>query len=325
MTDIDFDELDKAVNSAMSNPPTSDNVAINSQPTVNQNVAVSAQPGVANPRTGRFMDVVPPNANTRVNISVPSRVVSREGNDLDPNNVIEKVDATAAASSVVLADEVNPTQNQTTASNSSSELSSDSAAPITNTENEDADIDQISDDISKTMVDTNNQPIDTPFLADAKVDKRPLGAFSEQASSPEPQTVSTPETPVVEQPVSDSVEVEKVESSSQQPVVTEPQTQDNVQQVSSMSIQPEITSPVSTETRDSQTVGVASINQQYKEQPSSGDQTNGSIYDTDAYHKAVLKPVKKKSGWLMVLWIFLLLVVGAGSGAAVYFFVLPNL
>lgn len=68
-----------------------------------------------------------------------------------------------------------------------------------------------------------------------------------------------------------------------------------------------------------------SISQQYQEKPSTGDQNSGAIYDTDSYHKAVVRPSKKGSGWLWVLWVALLLAIGAGVGAAIYFLVLPIL
>ena len=68
-----------------------------------------------------------------------------------------------------------------------------------------------------------------------------------------------------------------------------------------------------------------SISQQYQEKPNTGDQHSGAIYDTDSYHKAVVHPAKKSSGWLWVLWVVLLLAIGAGVGAAIYFFVLPIL
>lgn len=68
-----------------------------------------------------------------------------------------------------------------------------------------------------------------------------------------------------------------------------------------------------------------SISQQYDEKPNTGDLNSGAIYDTDAYHKAMVQPSKKKGSLLWIVWILLLLVVGAGVGAAMYFFVLPLL
>ena len=71
---------------------------------------------------------------------------------------------------------------------------------------------------------------------------------------------------------------------------------------------------------------VVSITQQYAESPSTGDApATTSIFDTDAYKKPLAHPKKKSSGWLVVLWIAVLLIVGAGAGAAVYFYVLPLL
>lgn len=62
-----------------------------------------------------------------------------------------------------------------------------------------------------------------------------------------------------------------------------------------------------------------SIPPQYKEQPSTGEQESGAIYDTSTYHQPLAHPAKKKSGWLWVLWIVVILIVGAGAGAALYF------
>jgi len=72
-------------------------------------------------------------------------------------------------------------------------------------------------------------------------------------------------------------------------------------------------------------VGPTSISQQYTEQPSSAE-APGAIYDTEAYHQAVVPPVvKKKSGIWVVLWILLLVILGAGAGVVFYLFVLPLL
>jgi flagellar basal body-associated protein FliL len=37
------------------------------------------------------------------------------------------------------------------------------------------------------------------------------------------------------------------------------------------------------------------------------------------------KKSSKKHGWLIALWVFLLVILGAGAGAAIYYFVLPLL
>lgn len=73
------------------------------------------------------------------------------------------------------------------------------------------------------------------------------------------------------------------------------------------------------------TDGPTSIAQQYQEKPNTGDQNSGAIFDTDSYHKGIVKPVKKNSNLPWMIWIAALLVVGVGVGVAVYFFVLPLL
>ena len=65
--------------------------------------------------------------------------------------------------------------------------------------------------------------------------------------------------------------------------------------------------------------GPTSIPQQYHEEASTGDQGNGAIYDTDSYHQPLAHPAKKKSGWMWIIWIVLILLLGAGGGAALYF------
>lgn len=67
---------------------------------------------------------------------------------------------------------------------------------------------------------------------------------------------------------------------------------------------------------------VGSIKQQYAEKPSSESQAEkAAMFDTTDYEKSSTKSTKKKSsGWLSVLIVFSLAVLGAGIGAAVYYF-----
>jgi cobalamin biosynthesis Mg chelatase CobN len=59
------------------------------------------------------------------------------------------------------------------------------------------------------------------------------------------------------------------------------------------------------------------------EQPSTGDQTSGAIFDTATYHAAtdVAVPAKKSSKVVrIIVWILTLLCVGAAAGAGYFFF-----
>jgi hypothetical protein len=69
-----------------------------------------------------------------------------------------------------------------------------------------------------------------------------------------------------------------------------------------------------------------SIVQQYQEKVSSSNEQPGAIYDTQAYHTPLKEQPKKKAPILFIaIWIVGLIVVGAAAGWAVYTFVLPRL
>lgn len=302
MKDIDFDELDRAVNSLI-NPgttpaPTADSPVEN--PIATPTPTPTTPPLAERRSSGRFMDVVHPSSDMRT-VAVPARP-------------FEQASEPASVSSPEVPNPVaawpDPIDMHETAQSQTSTVSPEPAyqAPVNPGD--------------------GPAPQESPFLSDAKVEKRPLGAFSNEVhdsepSAPavgntsEPAPINTvPEPTLSEQPnVSDHpihtdtplpaelqpglLSIEANEDSSQLPIAS--------------------TVPTAVET-----TGPTSITQQYTEQPSTGDKPTGTVFDTEAYKKPQPSK-KKKSGWLIVLWIFLLLVVGAGIGAAVYFFVLPRL
>jgi len=185
-----------------------------------------------------------------------------------------------------------------------------------------------------------NEPLESPFIQDAKVEKRPLGggevtpaeSTAVVASFDFQGLLDEPDEPLLKAPevqerieatalpdpidftatgvISDEVELKPFEA--EQPVITE----DTSTEPKSFSeaFQPVVTEPI----------GPTSITPQYKEQ-ASAQQESGAMYDTESYHQAVSAPVKKKSGWLTVIMILLLVVLGAGGGWAVFTYVLPML
>lgn len=354
MTDIDFDELDRAVNSAIGgSQPVADAAPVVAPVSTPTPVSVSVntpKPQFSIPErrssSGKFMDVVPPSVNTKVNIS-PPEVVSREAVTVSPTTeVVEepKLPVEPAPGAGVPED---PIENQwpDPIDFQGVKESVEESKPVENIDSEDADIDKISDDINKTL-EASTEPLDTPFLADAKVEKRPLGAFSSNSESPvvapenvdvkiednspaeQPANIEIPEIPELPEETT-LPEIEQPEESSM--VIEEPPIQETVVSQPPVETAPDTVTAtvaptaVTTAAPMEQPTGPTSITQQYREQPStSANQTSGAIYDTDAYHKA-LKPVKSKSSWWMVLWIFLLLAIGAGAGAAAYFYILPIL
>lgn len=184
------------------------------------------------------------------------------------------------------------------------------------------------------------QPQVSPFLADAKVEKRPLGGVAPVVAAPEPFAFTEPTQELIEAPDEPRIEAEAmpdpIDFANQQTpelsVTTEtPVVEESLPEASA--VEPEI-APVASESTPieptptlapepvvEEPIGPTSITQQYTEQPSSAD-TPGAIYDTEAYHQPVAAPAKKKRGSLVVLWIALIAIFGAGAGAAIYFFVL---
>ncbi|MFZ1250054.1 MAG: hypothetical protein WAR37_01210 [Candidatus Microsaccharimonas sp.] len=190
-------------------------------------------------------------------------------------------------------------------------------------------------------------PLESPFLAGTKVEKRPLGG--------EPWVGPNIKESIVEQPIAKESEIKLIEAPDD-PLLEAHTMPDPIDFAAQNDILPSEKEDTETQKKtndeeelfdlqtftrfeaeqeqlavkpqelviEEQPVGPVSITQQYTEQPSL-EEASGAIYDTENYHQPFSSPVKKKSGGLTILWIFLLIILGAGAGAAFYFFVLPML
>lgn len=410
MKDIDFDELDKAVNSLMGKnaqkdttpntpaaPPVNEpdmpltaapvspgtikpksEVATNpdtqpaivpSQPTQKPQTTSPVRSGMpASRRSGRFMDVVPKKQTQQQ--AAPSRPTSREGVTIAPRPDVEPstVSSTPAANlpiqpttPVSSTPETEPSMPETTAPTSDwpdpidmhSFAKQKEGAPASTTPSVDekSKPENIVVQQPAEEKESADQPLSSPFLPDAKVEKRPLGSAAPmvpmvapehelQAATPDDSEAQLPAKPsdVQEPPEEFRGDLMQVEADTHMgvpktdqthPIDEKPEDEKSVSRDLS-------TSEKSTETKETPKpveasmsedekpsseshVGRISIPQQYKEQPSSGEKESGAIYDTDTYHQPLAHPAKKKSGWLWVLWIVLILIVGAGAGMALYF------
>jgi len=322
MSDIDFDELDRAVNGVLGSSNTSGATPSVSQaqetqtetpaetpaetptitrvertqlspiaPSVSQVAAVSSAPA-ARRSSGRFMDMVHPSSDMRSKASDTPSINKPE----------------------------TPVQTP--------------AAPVTPEHVESP---------------AWNEPLESPFLPDAKVEKRPLGGGEAAATAEASSIVDSfdfqglldePEEPLLEAPeqqerieahtMPDPIDFaaakaisDEVESKSYE-VEAEPVKDEEV----SVQAIPEAVEPQpvieSVQPVNEEPIGPTSITPQYKEQASS-NQESGAMYDTESYHQAVSAPPKKKSGWFTVVLILLLVLLGAGGGFAVYTYVLPML
>jgi len=344
--------------------------------------------------TGRFMDVVRPSSDMRTNISAPEHI-SRQGNTISPVSTNLNTVQPKPILSPNLGARINPTlkaesfNTEQIKSKWSDVLDTDGKATVRHevaNEDDDSDIDRINDDITNTLNQIPEVQV-SPFLSNAKVEKRPLGGAVQELQTNGPDNSSTklalmdddisPDSMSVADTVSDGADgridadaplppelqsdLLSIESAAEvaedQPLVSSasvtpslrseptprpsftplstarPVTRPVVMssQNSTIAAAPVISatnassSSVTVPTPNLTSDGPTSISQQYQESPSTGDQRSGAIYDTDAYHKVVIKPVKKAKSWMWVVWILLLLLVGSGVGAAIYFFVLPIL
>lgn len=285
MTEIDFDELDRAVNSLVGPAVKSASpIAVTSEPDSASTPSLSNVSPLAERRSsGRFMDVVHPSSDMRSG-SVPPRPVQIQPLTTTSSTMPDPID-------------VQPLQ---------------------------PDENSVQEPLLTEALKETDTPLGSPFLTDAKVEKRPLGAFSDNnqsepveapivMSDPEPATDVSPVEEIVsetEPPTDQSVDGDTPMPAELQPGLLSIEANENLKAEQAQEVEP---------------VGPTSITQQYSPQPSTGDKPVATMFDTAAYKKPQSHSGKKKSGWLVVLWIFLLLVVGAGIGAAVYFFVLPRL
>jgi hypothetical protein len=368
MKDLDFDELDRAVNSliggtsvhatepdepaaiditsAVQNSHVAPVAAFVPQPVVAAEPVVApvapaatqppTQPLAARRSSGRFMDVVHPSSDMRTSASQSTGPMSRVGVSITP---------TAAVAQPTPAPVIAPPQVVSTEWPDPLDFQGYTDTPVAPAADPVAVVSTtpaVIDEPVVTQPDPESVgPLESPFLTDTKVEKRPLGAFSDEQTVAAPVVNIPPAEPVGVQPITSDADVDIIEVKDVEPVaIDSPDAQtgpieaplpaelgddlltvESDQDTSNHPPEPVAVTPAP----DPVAVGATSITQQYTESASTGDQPTGAIFDTHAYKKPLAHPKKKKSGWLMVLWIFVLLVIGAGVGAAVYFYVLPQL
>lgn len=346
--DLDFDELDKAVTSLMGGVKDKDleakenNLDINTtlgpdespsykhlgqvagtigNETIDrpeQTVSIgedTTAPTPASPalkRGGRFMDVVHPSSDMRTALSA----VSREG-------------AT-----------INTPESSSTLDTTEGNLPSSSDASLEETEAEDAPEELVIPEIGNTL-----EPLSSPFLPDTKVEKRPLGGLATEkalAAETEEATVAEDskadvavglpqEEPVTEQDIpakKDEDEFSKMDAMAAEPAKSLNEVNEHIPEEYKnelLAVEQNLAVPLesSDEKPAHESVSgapvIASIPQQYQEKPSTGETTSGAIYDTDNYHKPVSHPAEQKSGWMWVIVVIALIIIGGLLGAAAYY------
>lgn len=354
MKDIDFDELDRAVNSLMSGVPKTEPVKEEELKTVSLAVAETdsepkpqAEPAATlapSPsslpasddipprptedvhvdsirtvapaaRRGRFMDMVRPVAEPR-SVS-PSRTASRLGATIQP---------TTGFSQPATIDGISPPAKPASTETSGSDQN-DWPDPLASV---DFNATTEAVEVKQQNSEVRSMPLASPFLPDTKVEKRPLGRPSTDDEPSEPsrapvlgalvETETRPESngdkAVPQQPLPVELGQEVMAIESDTTSFMDRSEEDVVPEKKPEPTQPEAAPQTPAAIRPIAT----SIPQQYKVQPSSTEPTTGAIYDVAAYHQPLNHPAKKKPGWLWVIVILLILLLGAASGAAVYYY-----
>lgn len=359
MKDIDFDELDRAVNTAMSNVPADEDrsslepalvIPQRGEPMTTASSATGASSSPAVRRSGgRFMDVVHPSSDMR-SASTPrvAPVVNTDTPVPTPPPQPLVTDVAPVASSTSSTDFQWPDPLDVTPTPADAPVPDDftlaeSKVPLIE--------DGADDDLPEGTPLASFQPLESPFIDGAKVEKRPLGAFSvtsadeaDPAPAPLDLTAALEEDAEVAaepvQPVEpaqqaddapskeapDPLKIETLEVSEETLIGSSESDETSQPQVSASkeeSAQVPVAAPLVSET--TAPIAAASIPQQYKEHPVSDDQPSGAIYDTETYHQPLTHPQKKSSSWPIILWIIGLMMLGAGIGFLLYFFVLPQL
>ncbi len=156
----------------------------------------------------------------------------------------------------------------------------------------------------------------SPFLPDAKVEKRPLGGIASESTdlAAEEPTVTTEEDVSKTDEASIETPIEPVEAD------LPPELHPNVAAIEATLPSQEPAAPASTTMPDTETTAPVSIPQQYREKVPTDTSQHEALYDSAAQGTPLAHPAKKSSGWLWVLVSVLLIALGAGGAAALYYF-----
>ena len=153
-----------------------------------------------------------------------------------------------------------------------------------------------SSEVTEVPAAATEEPVRTPFLPDTKVEKRPLGT-----SEPAANTDSVAD--VLADSTSKQFDVENALGLEQN--VPEPAKQD-IQALADPTMQGASAESLVLQKLEAEVV------------PADTEQPAG-IYDVNSYHQPISHPAKRKSGWLVVLIIVVIIIVAAALGAGAYF------
>ena len=321
-------------------------------------------------KSGRFMDIVPQSSAAKKQPSFARRrsqvisqvdaapagsdVISDEAKDTAPSIPTATVSDTSSSLSA-WPDPLDLHENTKSASTQDEPQSDTHTAAIASNERSDSPLlssedtetrklDELvastnqSEISASTEVVSQQKPASTdfssPFLTDAKVEKRPLGGSGSESSSEQDAPASLDETTHSNSDLASAFEKETtVDTGKLQDPLPEELGSDIVA-IESGTAAAQPASPSATTNHSSEKTPaeddatlpdsatssgpqVTSITQQYKIKSTDTPAEHAPIYDS--HPEPLSHPAKAKSGWLTVLWILGLVLLGAGGAAALYF------
>lgn len=363
MTDIDFDELDKAVSSLMdgetpkqqnesspvfesdANASVADTATSSSSPDIAEETneptviasaaaaTVTRPAGLAVKRRGQFMDVMHPSAdmkNTRANASV-SRI-SRSGVTLTPSsNVVtsESGDTTASLDEDSLSTDKLTTLDGPTMIAPEPPTWPDPLAfdAFAKTDTDAESTDPASGTTESTPSEVSPEPLSSPFLPDAKVEKRPLGEALPTGTAETTESTNVDQADLPDELSGNILAVElndlhaDIDAESEVPAASSKTPED--EPVSSAPSEPaKQDDPETSEVQPAVEPTTTSITPQYKTQDQDTEPAEHSALYDEVSETAAAKTVKKKSGWFVPVAIVLLILLGGGAGVAAYYLLL---
>lgn len=324
MADLDFDELDKAVNTLMAGVDSSKRNTALDEPedkvvSLDVNTAEAGnEPKAEEPVVESPVEVAAEESTELTEASVVTTPVA-------PSSLATKrrgqfMDVMHPSSDMKVA--AKPIRRNTTVLSPSTDISA------TTTSDPDPSPPLISEEVQTPAFTT--EPLSSPFLPDAKPPKRPLGGVVTAEDTTEtPAVTDTKHSPIdldaeIQTPVAEPTvlpaelgsDILAVESNDLSGVANEP-AKEVAQPIEPIDDIADHHAP-----EPSSVPAGGSIPQQYTEAPSTGDQTSGSIYDTANYHQAISAEAtegKKSSPLKWILLAVALLVVGGGVGIGYFF------
>jgi hypothetical protein len=363
MTELDFEELDKAVSNLMSNVDTSKrNTAVDDPedkvvtldtsvlaassdvPSVDGKTNTSSQSAsapLAVKRRGQFMDMVHPSSDMKTS---PSASPTRRGMTIQPTNP-NILATTPIVTAHVPSDDtkVSPHEMESTGTtvpqatrevidggHTSRESLIADGDDHEQPDSTDAVMSEVASSDEPTAGATKSEdfssgastaeplpsadeptPLSSPFLPDAKVEKRPLGALSDASETQLPEPAVS--VPVGANQIAQTEMTPEEDAQSPPPVPLPDELKSEVVALESSSTGVQ----ASSEGLDAQSGQIA---QQYQEQASSGDQQSTAIYDTSTHTQPLVASTKKSSVWKWVLWVVVLVIISILGGAAYFYF-----